>query len=691
MSWEGKTMRSKTSFFNRTIFIKTMARFWPLWAAYFAVWFLCLPLPIGVGLSYSSVEQYMREARALVFNLAALGGVAGGFITAALSAMAVWSFMYNARSMSGMASLPVRREGVFFSVTLAGIAPVLAVNVLIVLCTLVVELTCGQTDAAALFQWLAVVSLIYVFFYGFAVFCAQLTGNVLILPAVYAVLNFTVYVVWEMVNALCNIFLYGMDGNIRLGNPAKVLSPPVKLWLTGTSDAIEPIQAWNAEAGMMRTVSYELHGWGMYAAYAAAGLIFAALALWLYKRRRMETAGDTVAVEVLKPVFKYCMGIGGALVLALLVYSIIGGIAGVRMKGAVITLLLMFLGAFVGWTAAKMLIHKSFRVWKRDWLGLGICCAAAAVFMLGMECDLVGYEKHVPDAAEVNSVYVSCQGDGMTINDPANIEAVTALHRSIVEHKDRYETMQEELRSGVWMEDYNSVYVFITYALSGDSYVSRRYHLGYFAEQAETLDDVLALQTLANTDEAVKSRKTPSIPVNAETAYYGYVESTVFRGEAPFTADYEEKDWDEEATNWRKTWDFTPTELTELYETCVVPDIEDGILGRVWYITDEEYENTVYNARIYIELRQPITDRIGHSGTGPEYAVGEYSYATFYTTPTVDSWRTNAWLEKHGVVLHTIAEVSELAQQYDEEYYGPAGAPFPTTASDLIIADGRVG
>ena len=308
-------MRSRTSYFNRTIFIKTMARFWPLWVAYFAVWFLIIPLSVGANLRFDADNSYAwLNMRLYVFQAGTLAGVVIGMITAAFAAMAVWSFLYSARSMSGMASLPVSREGVFFSVTLAGIVPVLAANVLIVLCALVVELTNGQTDAAALFQWLAVVSLIYVSFYGFAVFCAQLTGNILILPAVYAVLNLTVYVVWEMVNALCSIFIYGMDGNIRLGNPAKVLSPPVKLWQGGV-DAIERIEDLsNAEDGFIRTVGYELHGWGMYLGYAVAGLAFAALALWLYKKRRMETAGDTVAVEVLKPVFKYCMALGGALV-----------------------------------------------------------------------------------------------------------------------------------------------------------------------------------------------------------------------------------------------------------------------------------------------------------------------------------------------------------------------------------------
>ena len=46
----------------------------------------------------------------------------------------------------------------------------------------------------------------------------------------------------------------------------------------------------------------------------AAALL--ALALLLYRRRALETAGDAVAVPWLRPVFKYFMALGGALALA---------------------------------------------------------------------------------------------------------------------------------------------------------------------------------------------------------------------------------------------------------------------------------------------------------------------------------------------------------------------------------------
>ena len=44
MSWEVRTMRSGTSFFNTALFRKTFLRFWPIWALYTAGWTLVLPL-----------------------------------------------------------------------------------------------------------------------------------------------------------------------------------------------------------------------------------------------------------------------------------------------------------------------------------------------------------------------------------------------------------------------------------------------------------------------------------------------------------------------------------------------------------------------------------------------------------------------------------------------------------------------
>lgn len=44
MNWEVRTMRSATSYFNGTLYRKTLARFWPLWGLWGLGWLFLLPL-----------------------------------------------------------------------------------------------------------------------------------------------------------------------------------------------------------------------------------------------------------------------------------------------------------------------------------------------------------------------------------------------------------------------------------------------------------------------------------------------------------------------------------------------------------------------------------------------------------------------------------------------------------------------
>ena len=46
-------MKSKTSSFNRTLITSLWKRFWPLFGAYFTIWLLLLPLPLGNMLAWN--------------------------------------------------------------------------------------------------------------------------------------------------------------------------------------------------------------------------------------------------------------------------------------------------------------------------------------------------------------------------------------------------------------------------------------------------------------------------------------------------------------------------------------------------------------------------------------------------------------------------------------------------------------
>lgn len=713
-------MRSRTSYFNRTLFFKTARRFWPLWFFYAAVWIIVMPVMIGTNLRFGGSLRAMQFD---IMSMANTGGVMIGFISACVAAMAVWSFMYSHRSASGMACLPIRREGVFFSVSLAGIAPLLAVNVLVFLLTLGTQALYNAVDWPAMGQWLGAVTLELIFFYGFALLCAQLTGNLAVLPAVYLVLGFTGYAVEVVAGSVLSAFVYGAAGLYAPSIAGVSLSPALGIL---AHSEVGSYRVYNDTSELYEITRYYLTGWGAMAAYAAVGLVFAALALWLYRRRRMESAGDVVAVGVLKPVFKYCMTFGGALCIGALLYglTVSGGITGSAIFGGTmlngravnaqalalaVMILYMLIGAFVGYFASEMLIHKSFRVWrgKRRWLGLGVSALIVALLMLSAELDLFGYERRIPDPDSVDNVYISANGEGVSLTQPENIAAAVDVHRSVVENKHYYENLAlssefydvyTAYSSSVGIDSWSapaSMNLRVEYNLKNGSTFTRYYpSLFYLTGDPASQTDARAVQALLNTPEAIAGRKATALEFNAETIFDATVSARILlediekaAGDGEVYDEYGDRitgvvdgvyDYENENRKYAGLtvkdeaalaagqpaeylvthWSLTPEEAAELYSECILPDMADGTIGTVWIITDEEYENTVYALQISIDARVPRTVFAVH-GPGPVYS-DPYDYDYFYTVPTVNSVRTNRWLEEHGIILRTVAEAGEL-------------------------------
>ena len=217
-------MVSRNSFFSKTLFWKTVTRFWPLWAAYLAAWTLSFPVVLFGELD-SGVNG--RDLFSFVYDQAGPVGIVFSAIVAIMAAMAIFSHLYTPRAAGGFAVLPIRREGVYLSHFTAALACLSAANVLVFLMAALVELAFGCLTPGPLFTWLAAVTMLNIFFLGFASFCAQLTGSILVLPAVYAVLNFVAVVVESIGRSMLELIVFGMSNtHLRFTE----LSPAVYLF-----------------------------------------------------------------------------------------------------------------------------------------------------------------------------------------------------------------------------------------------------------------------------------------------------------------------------------------------------------------------------------------------------------------------------------------------------------------------------
>jgi len=165
---------------------------------------------------------------------------------------------------------------------------------------------------------------------------------------------------------------------------------------------------------------------------AAIGVAFLALALQLYRKRRLETAGDFIAIKALEPVF-------------LVVYTMVVGTCFhfifQEMMGYYNGIIFNFVGLAVGWFTGRMFLERRVNVFrKKAFLGLGIL---AAVFLASIgiaHMDPFGIEDWVPRAEQVKTVYVgaghgSYQQSSITLTKQQDIETIIGIHESCLESR----------------------------------------------------------------------------------------------------------------------------------------------------------------------------------------------------------------------------------------------------------------
>jgi len=629
-------MTLRTSCSKAAMFRKTVSRFWPLWAAYLAVLLLMLPLGLSNDLQYDSTIS-IADVQQYLYTMTQ-ASVGDAFVMAPIAAMCVFSHLYNDRHTGAYASLPIKRENIFLSCTLAGLIPQLLSGLITTLAVLGVQASYGVVDFASTFTFLGIFCLNTITFYGFAVLCAQMTGAILVVPAVYIVLQFTAIVVQGLSQVLIDLFLYGYSySSLDLG----VLSPLIYLANHVDFHSVREILA----NGSTRVVSYTFEGWLPCALYAVSGLVFLVLSFFLYRKRRMEASGDFVAYKPLKPVFKWALGLGCGLVLSTLMASMFhsdrtDAILGIPSGTA--TLLFLLLGGFVGFFGAEMLMKKTFRVFeKKAWKGFLIFCAAVLLLHGALVFDFFGYERRTPDLEDIESVHLQAQGDSGSFYEPANIEQVIHLHKGAIA------TQQENkaARKDIWDDrNIDTKSFFVTYFLKNGKTLERTYHL---CNVGPMLDVLRQVETVMNGREAIATRVPNPAELDPKTIRYATIGYTVE------TKPLSQQNGTYAPAFQHESRSLTADEVYELYATCIYPDMLENTTGTVCFGQDSPYFNPQYDGSIEFEVLFPEneTDELGRPS----------SY--YYFVPTVNSKRTCAWLKEHGI---TMLEQEYIETQYEE-------------------------
>lgn len=456
-------MRSATSFFDKTLFRSQLKHTWPLWLGYTALWLFLVPVALFSALSAYPGSYSAADASSLLLNTGVRGGVFISFVFGLFFAMLAFSHLTQSRATNGFHALPVRRETIFLTAYLTGLFCQLS--------TILVTFLLGAAVSAPLHLsfWsvtgaaMGSAMLEAVFFYSFAALCMMMTGQILAAPVFYFVGNILVPGMEYLLRNFAGNFLYGYSGHtdVALG----FLSPPLYMY---TEVSIASIETCESD-------SYYV------TAYALAGLVIALIALLLYRTRKSEMTGSTVAFPWATPILKYGVAFCTAVALGqFLYYFLFGQYRSGGSDSLPGTILCMAAAGLVGYFVAEMLIRKSFRVFRAGAKGAAIVSLALVLLGVAMSFDLTGYEKHVPDESEIESAFYTFSGmTNVTTDDADTIRRLTAAHRAIVKNRNEQARIADARDADTLSQsDYDDIEPFslrLTYYLKDGSQLSRSY------------------------------------------------------------------------------------------------------------------------------------------------------------------------------------------------------------------------
>lgn len=487
MSWEVRTMKSKKSCFSGALLRRNLSRFWAVWALAAAVMSLYFFATAGrMGFSGQSSESFRFPFPGLshrdwsAWEYEPIINPIPPFLFGMLAAVCVFRYLHQARSAYMLHAFPLTRGTLFrtslLSGFLLGYAPIFCATGVY---TLALSLRSSSALFPPLLRGCLAALLQFIFFYGLAVLCMQLSGRTVTSVLLYGLLNVLFALLAALVGGIFKPMLRGVVAFSDALDRISFLSPVVKLFLLNRQQA---------------TLYYPL-------ALCAVGFCLLALSWLLYRRRRLECCGETVAYRFLRPIYAVLITIAGI--------ALFGGIGELFFTNsnaktlATAVLLLCLGGAAVGFLGGMMLLDRTMHIFRRrTWLILAAlvialacgmtaaeACCRRVTYFLPVSAEALSYVEIAPiDRARTNCVSGKDAPQAFKLTRAEDIDEVLSLHGRILNVLDK--TLTDDIF-------YGDCGISITYHEKNGKVVRHEY--GFFSLQDSELAPLAEdLNTLLN-------------------------------------------------------------------------------------------------------------------------------------------------------------------------------------------------
>lgn len=490
-------MHSKTSCFKGILIKKAVLRFWPAWALYLIVLFFAVVMPV-----YNSIPD---EEQIDVFGYA-FGYLEAGyypviiFCFAALFALLVFSWLYTARSCNMMHAFPYTRVQLFASHYLAGFCFLAVPQGIIFLAVMPGCMEAGVVPAIILKCYLFALACDFIFF-TIAVLCCMLAGHLLSALVYYLIFNSVVVIVRILIKGIYANYGYGLVGDSVVSTgPGDFLAPIIYITTRCTVSFDREERSLAAAVSSVR-----IEGLPALLCFCAVAVLVLFFAIYLYKIRQVECAGEMSAFRPVNPVIRwivtFCCGIATGVFLTETLFD-----TGYTPETFPQMIVLTIVFTLVWYLISEMVLKKSFRIFRPAvWAEWGVLCALILVLLGGVKADMFHVVRHVPQQSEVRAMLV--EGNySIVVQDPDEIEKGIRLQERFLENRVRYEKARQEYygNNGQNTQD-GSLYmqpVSITYFLDDESTLRRFYYLPVSRDELQDPESAINVLTELETPES---------------------------------------------------------------------------------------------------------------------------------------------------------------------------------------------
>lgn len=445
-------MESKTSFFNKTIFMKDIKRFWAIWGFELIVYVIAGMLPVYTSCNGIRHDNFIEDKLNMMRNVFSsdvmiMGNPIVMASLALIAAILVFSYINNTRDSYMIHSFPLKKETLFISHYMAGFVMVMLPYVIYSVIITGMSMGFGLGIARALVGVMFEGIIEFFLFYSLMCLVMMVSGNSIIAAVIYVVLNIIVVGVSTLCNLFSVLLVYGLSNNEIFSIRGIKFSPVIYF-----------IRYFGLDCGGDYPMNEAYKNIGRFAVYIIPAILFIAAALYLYKKRPAETVGDMVSFKWCRPVFRTVFTLTGAPSATMLFLYIVGfndsSIDNFSNNLPIVSIMI-FLCSIVCYFISDMILNKTFFIWKKtSYIEMGVLTAVLLGFVFMINFGVAGMV--IPKAEKVECIQITDgYGNTFTYDDQKDIKNVVDMQNDLVK-RDRHIDIDNEsvryIRIEYWLK-----------------------------------------------------------------------------------------------------------------------------------------------------------------------------------------------------------------------------------------------